>query len=98
MSKMSMAKLDNLDMGIDDSLKALEEFNSGIGDLHSQLAREARAEYELNVALLEYFEAKGFAQRWQFTTDVYARASDIFDRNQSTDELPFQPQEQYNDE
>ena len=37
MSKMSMAKLDNLDMGIDDSLKALEEFNSGIGDLQIYL-------------------------------------------------------------
>lgn len=93
-----MKKLERLDIGIDDSLKALEEFNSGIGDLHSQLAREARAEYELNIALLEYYEAKGFTERWQFTTDVYARASDIFDRNQSTDELPFQPQERYNDE
>lgn len=84
-----MKKLETLDMGIDDSLKALEEFNSGIGDLHSQLARESRAEYELNVALLEYYEAKGFTHRWQFTTDVYARASDIFDRNQSTDEPQF---------
>ena len=89
MSKMSMANLDNLDLAIDDSLKALEEFNSARGDLHSQLAREARAEYELNVAMLEYFEAKGFSHRWEFTTEAYAKAAEIFDRNQSTDEPQF---------
>lgn len=93
-----MKKLERLDIGIDDSLKALEEFNSGIGDLHSQLAREARAQFGLNVALQEYFEVMGFTERWEFTTEAYAKAADIFDRNQSTDELPFQPQEQYNDE